>query len=116
MHSHGWRRATAVSKSSSSREAENGRQRPTATRVSPGKFLGSLGLDLPRLEPGKPGDPGLFGLDSMIWAVGRERILLAVGAAALLLQIAHPLPVAGVTSHNAVLADSLLLRPVTVGS
>ena len=76
-----------------------------ATRVSPGKFLGSLGLDLPRLEPGKPGDPGLFGLDSMIWAVGRERILLAGGAAALLLQVAHPLVAAGVAAHSDFLAD-----------
>src|SRR2546425_1281965 len=42
------------SRSSSSREAENGRQRPAATRVSPGTLLASLGLDLPRLELGKP--------------------------------------------------------------
>src|SRR3989442_15307248 len=79
------------SRSSSNREAENGRQRPAATRVSPGTLLASLGLDLPRLELGKPGDPGLFGPDSMIWAVGRERILLAGGAAPLLPPLAHPL-------------------------
>src|SRR3989442_3294578 len=93
------------SRSSSSREAENGRQRPAATRVSPGTLLASLGLDLPRLELGKPGDPGLFGPDSMIWAVGRERILLAGGAAALLLQLAHPLVAAGVAAHSDFRAD-----------
>src|SRR2546430_16068233 len=100
MHSHGWRRATAVSRSSSSREAENGRQRPAAERVSPGTFLGSLGLDLPRLEPGKPGDPGLFGPGSLVWAVGRERILLAGGAAAPPLPVAPPLVAAGGAAHT----------------
>ena len=94
-----------VSRSSSSREAENGRQRPAGKGVSPGTLLASLGLDLPQLEPGKPGDPGFFGPDSMIWAVGRERILLAGGAAALLLQIAHPLVAAGVAAHSDFRAD-----------
>ncbi len=94
-----------ASRSSSSREPENGRQRPAATRVSPRTLRASLGLDLPQLEPGKPGDPGLFGPDSLIWAVGRERILLAGGAAALLLQIAHPLVAAGVAAHSDFRAD-----------
>src|SRR6266511_4932042 len=100
MHSRGWRPAMEASRSSSSREPENGRQRPAATRVSPRTLRASLGLDMPQLEPGKPGDPGLFGQDSLIWAVGRERILLAGGAAALLLQIAHPLVAAGVAAHS----------------
>lgn len=63
-------------------------------------LLASLGLDPPPLEPGKPGDPGLFGPDTMIWWIGRERTLLAGGAAALLLQVAHPLVAAGVADHS----------------
>ena len=69
--------------------------------------LGWLGLDLPPLEPGRPGDPGLFGPGSMVWRVGRERILLAGGPAALLLQVAHPLVAAGVAHHSDFRADPL---------
>src|SRR5207253_5289429 len=58
--------------------------------VSSGALRSLFGLDLPALEPGTPGDPGPFGPGTMIWAVGRERVLLAGGAAALLLQVAHP--------------------------
>jgi uncharacterized protein (DUF2236 family) len=74
----------------------------------------SLGLDLPQLEPGKPGDPGLFGPGSLIWAVGRERILLAGGAAALLLQVAHPLVAAGVAAHSDFLAEPFRRLQVTL--
>jgi uncharacterized protein (DUF2236 family) len=35
-----------------------------------------------------------------VWRIGRERLLLAGGAAALLLQIAHPLVAAGVAEHS----------------
>ena len=68
--------------------------------ASLGALRSLLGLDLPTLEPGTPGDPGLFGPGTMIWAVGRERVLLAGGAAALLLQVAHPLVAAGVAAHS----------------
>jgi uncharacterized protein (DUF2236 family) len=63
-------------------------------------LLGAIGLDLPPLEPGRPGDPGLFGPSSEVWRIGRERVLLAGGAAALLLQIAHPLVATGVAEHS----------------
>ena len=58
------------------------------------------GLSLPPLEAGTTGDPGLFGPESSIWRIGRERVLLLGGPAALLLQIAHPLIAAGVADHS----------------
>jgi len=59
-----------------------------------------VGLDLPPLEEGRQGDPGLFGPESEVWRVGRERVLLLGGPAALLLQLAHPLVAAGVADHS----------------
>ena len=70
-------------------------------------FFRSLGPDLPPLEPGTPEDPGLFGPGSLVWRLGRERILLVGGAAALLLQIAHPLVAAGVADHSGFQDDPL---------
>jgi uncharacterized protein (DUF2236 family) len=63
-------------------------------------LLAPVGLDLPPLGPGRAGDPGLFGPGSEVWRIGRERVLLAGGAAALLLQLAHPLVAAGVAEHS----------------
>lgn len=57
--------------------------------------------------PGRAGDPGLFGPDSAAWRIGRERVLLASGPAALLLQVAHPLVAAGVAAHSDFTADPL---------
>jgi uncharacterized protein (DUF2236 family) len=64
------------------------------------KLLAGIGLDLPPLEPGAEGDPGLFGPGSTVWRVARERVLLVAGPAALLLQLAHPLVAAGVAAHS----------------
>lgn len=64
-----------------------------------------VGLDLPHLEAGRAGDPGLFGPGSEVWRVGRERVLLLGGPAALLLQLAHPLVAAGVAQHSSFRAD-----------
>ena len=59
-----------------------------------------VSIRLPPLEAGTPGDPGLFGPRSSIWRIGRERVLLLGGPAALLLQVAHPLVAAGVAAHS----------------
>ncbi len=59
------------------------------------------------LDPGVPGDPGLFGPGSEVWRISRERVLLAAGPAALLLQLAHPLVAAGVAQHSDFTGDPL---------
>lgn len=56
---------------------------------------------------GRRGDPGLFGPDSQVWHIARERRLLLGGPAALLLQVAHPLVAAGVDAHSDFRARSL---------
>ncbi len=56
---------------------------------------------------GVPGDAGLFGPGSEVWRIGREKMLLASGPAALLMQLAHPLVAAGVAQHSNFRADPL---------
>src|SRR5581483_6117763 len=58
------------------------------------------------LQP--PGDPGLFGPDSAAWQVHSDfTAMLTGGVAALLLQMLHPLPLAGVWDHSNFQADML---------
>ena len=48
-----------------------------------------------------PGDPGLFGPDSAAWQVHSDATSMMIGGvAALLLQMLHPLPLAGVWDHS----------------
>ena len=55
-----------------------------------------------------PGDPGLFGPDSAAWQVHSDfTAMLTGGVAALLLQMLHPLPLAGVWEHSNFQADML---------
>ena len=46
------------------------------------------------------GDPGLFGPDSITWRVHSDGAMLVGGVRALLLQIMHPLAMAGVADHS----------------
>ncbi|MGM3371855.1 oxygenase MpaB family protein, partial [Escherichia coli] len=58
------------------------------------------------LQP--PGDPGLFGPDSAAWQVHSDfTAMLTGGVAALLLQMLHPLPLAGVWDHSNFQVDML---------
>lgn len=73
----------------------------TPARASAGATVPTLqGLFPPGPALGSPGDPGLFGPGSAAWRLARERLLLAGGPAALLLQVAHPLVAAGVAGHS----------------
>lgn len=56
---------------------------------------------------GVAGDPGIFGPDSTGWRIARERVILAGGPAALLLQVAHPLVGEGVRAHSGFADDPL---------
>jgi len=47
-----------------------------------------------------PGDPGLFGPDSVTWQVNADASLVIGGLSALMLQALHPLALAGVFDHS----------------
>ena len=52
-------------------------------------------------------DPGLFGPDSVAWRVHADRSMLVGGIRALLLQVMHPLTMAGVAQHSSYRQDPL---------
>jgi uncharacterized protein (DUF2236 family) len=79
-------------------------------------LLRELGLDVPSPAEGTPGDPGLFGPDSVVWRIARERILLATGPSALLMQLAHPLVAAGVSDHSEFRRDPFLRLRATLNA
>lgn len=55
-----------------------------------------------------PGDPGLFGPDSVCWKVHADfTSMMAGGVSALLLQMLHPLALAGVWDHSTFRTDIL---------
>lgn len=67
-----------------------------------GASLGVLDLDQPR------GDAGLFGSESMVWEVHADFTAMMVGGiSALLLQMLHPLALAGVWDHSTFRQDML---------
>lgn len=65
---------------------------------------------------GKVGDAGLFGPASAAWRLGRERLVLVGGPAALLMQVAHPLVAAGVAEHSDFAEDPLRRLRGTLGA
>lgn len=78
------------------------RQRIEANVLSISRGPGSADF----LQP--PGDPGLFGPESAAWQVHSDfTAMLTGGVAALLLQMLHPLPLAGVWDHSNFQADML---------
>jgi uncharacterized protein (DUF2236 family) len=71
-----------------------------------------------------PGDPGLFGPDSVTWRVHGDPSMVVGGLAALMLQALHPLALAGVFDHSNFRDDPLrrlsrtasFVRATTYGS
>ena len=61
----------------------------------------------PELEFAHDDDAGLFGPDSVTWRVHADRSMLIGGVRALLLQVLHPLAMAGVAQHSAYREDPL---------
>jgi uncharacterized protein (DUF2236 family) len=62
----------------------------------------------PPFDPDRdPGDPGLTGPGSASWQVIGEPAAIAGGLRALLVQVAHPLAMAGVADHSAFREDPL---------
>lgn len=54
-----------------------------------------------------PGDPGLFGPDSVTWRVHADLSMFVGGISALMLQALHPLALAGVLEHSDYRTDPL---------
>ncbi|MCX2524426.1 oxygenase MpaB family protein [Larsenimonas rhizosphaerae] len=73
------------------------------------RIHGLTGLSLGGVDYATPpGDPGLFGPDSMVWRVhGDFTAMLCGGISALLLQMMHPLALAGVWDHSSFREDML---------
>ena len=74
------------------------------TRVALGRGIRSLmtGDEPPVRDPNLPvvGDPGIFGPDSVTWRIHADGAMLIGGVRALLLQMLHPLAMAGVAEHS----------------
>ncbi|MDH4611610.1 oxygenase MpaB family protein [Pseudomonas sp. BN102] len=73
------------------------------------QIIGLTGLALGQLDFENPkGDPGLFGPDSVTWRVhGDFTSMMIGGISALLLQMLHPLALAGVWDHSNFRTDML---------
>jgi uncharacterized protein (DUF2236 family) len=71
--------------------------------------MASILRSLPPREAqwGRPGDPGLFGPDSLAWRVNGEAVLLLGGGRALLMQLANPAVAAAVADHSGFPHDAL---------
>ena len=69
---------------------------------------GSSGLRLKERYANPPGDPGLFGPDSVTWRVHSDAPgMLMGGFASLMLQSLHPLAMAGVDEHSDFRTDAI---------
>lgn len=73
------------------------------------QVFGLTGLSLGTIDYENPkGDPGLFGPDSVCWQVHSDfPSMLCGGIAALMLQMLHPLALAGVWDHSTFREDML---------
>jgi len=63
-------------------------------------FMAPLAHAYERAVPAKPADRGLFGPDSLVWRVHRDRSFPLAGMRSLIVQALHPLAMAGVAQHS----------------
>src|SRR5690348_5385995 len=82
---------------------------PVARRRLRRQVLAVLSRDAPAPDyDAPPGDPGLFGPDSVTWKIHADfPSMMAGGLASLMLQALHPLALAGVWDHSAFRTDTL---------
>ncbi|HEV3404972.1 MAG TPA: oxygenase MpaB family protein [Candidatus Dormibacteraeota bacterium] len=66
-------------------------------RLSP---LETLARTYVRAVPEHPADDGLFGPDSVVWRLNRDRCFPLAGMRSLMVQALHPLAMAGVAQHS----------------
>jgi uncharacterized protein (DUF2236 family) len=64
------------------------------------EFMAPLARAYERAVPDHPADAGLFGPQSVVWRVHRDRSFPLAGMRSLLVQALHPLAMAGVAEHS----------------
>jgi uncharacterized protein (DUF2236 family) len=81
-------------------------------RLSP---LETLAAAYVRAVPENPSDDGLFGPNSVVWRVNRDRCVPLAGMRSLMVQALHPLAMAGVAEHSAWKRDPFGRLAATTG-
>jgi uncharacterized protein (DUF2236 family) len=64
------------------------------------RFMAPLAVAYERAVPERPADQGLFGPQSLVWRVHRDRSFALAGLRSLMVQALHPLAMAGVAEHS----------------
>jgi len=64
------------------------------------RFMAPLAQAYERAVPERPADQGLFGPQSLVWRVHRDRSFPLAGMRSLMVQALHPLAMAGVAEHG----------------
>lgn len=63
-------------------------------------FMSPLAQAYERAVPERPADEGLFGPQSLVWRIHRDRSFPLAGIRSLMVQALHPLAMAGVAEHS----------------
>lgn len=64
------------------------------------RFMAPLAVAYDRAVSETPADAGLFGTDSVVWRINRDRSFPLAGMRSLMIQALHPLAMAGVAEHS----------------
>ena len=64
------------------------------------EMMAPLARAFARSVPDHPADAGLFGPESLVWRVNRDRSFPIAGMRSLMVQALHPLAMAGVAEHS----------------